>query len=424
MEVVSEFYSLIEQYSQYRMFIERAEKQKGSYPSQVIQKVVLEYQLKADMEADRIRPVVQKLLAAVSSIDAEIEASALSENDKEKLQEYDLLRSIGAISDEDYQVMHNELMQSRDTSKTDSLKNSRKSVTDALSHWSKLSGEDLAVPQQVSPPVEQPKLEKAPQQKPEPVVEATPAPKVTPAETSEPETPVAKANPTNEEIPSFANEISDFSELGDELDPDDLGVDMVVSNDPPPAIIEIDDSDPLEDASEMQNSEPVYDTIGVNDLDNVDDLGDHLDFNLSNEDDFSLDNQPPIADEYSIDDMEFDSIEAMEGPNFDTGTNSSSVDARSAILLRDEGSPNEAMFSFTGDTYTIGRSQDNDIQIKNDSKVSRHHCKLSKKSGHFYIEDQHSSNGTLVNGELISERRLYGGEEIKIGETVFRFSLQ
>ena len=85
MEVVSEFYSLIEQYSQYRMFIERAEKQKGSYPSQVIQKVVLEYQLKADMEADRIRPVVQKLLAAVSSIDAEIEASALSENDKEKL---------------------------------------------------------------------------------------------------------------------------------------------------------------------------------------------------------------------------------------------------------------------------------------------------------------------------------------------------
>ena len=143
------------------------------------------------------------------------------------------------------------------------------------------------------------------------------------------------------------------------------------------------------------------------------------------DDEFALEEGPSmdVAADFAVEGMEFDSIEAME-PSFDVNESSSISEVRSAILLRDEGSPNEAMFSFTGESYTIGRSQDNDIQIKNDSKVSRHHCKLFRRSGHFYIEDQHSSNGTLVNGELISERRLYGGEEIKIGETNFRFRLQ
>ncbi len=41
----------------------------------------------------------------------------------------------------------------------------------------------------------------------------------------------------------------------------------------------------------------------------------------------------------------------------------------------------------------------------------------------FYIEDNKSSNGSLVNGELITERRLFGGEEVIIGETFFRFRI-
>jgi pSer/pThr/pTyr-binding forkhead associated (FHA) protein len=55
--------------------------------------------------------------------------------------------------------------------------------------------------------------------------------------------------------------------------------------------------------------------------------------------------------------------------------------------------------------------------------VSRFHCKLFRRSGNFYIEDNKSSNGTLVNGELITERRLFGGEEVIIGETFFRFRI-
>ena len=83
------------------------------------------------------------------------------------------------------------------------------------------------------------------------------------------------------------------------------------------------------------------------------------------------------------------------------------------FLLKNEGLPNEEVHTFSGEQYSIGRHQDNDIPIKGDTKDSRRHCKLFRRNGHFYIQDQHSSNGTLVNGELISERRLYGGEELK-----------
>ncbi len=97
--------------------------------------------------------------------------------------------------------------------------------------------------------------------------------------------------------------------------------------------------------------------------------------------------------------------------------------SRRALLLYQEGTAEEQIYPFTGDEITIGRGRDNDIQIKNDSKVSRHHCKVYRKGDNFYIQDNKSSNGSLVNGELITERRLFGGEEIIIGETFFRFRI-
>ena len=55
--------------------------------------------------------------------------------------------------------------------------------------------------------------------------------------------------------------------------------------------------------------------------------------------------------------------------------------------------------------------------------MSRYHCKLFRRGNNFYVEDIKSSNGTLVNGELITDRRLFGGEEIVVGETYFRFRI-
>jgi hypothetical protein len=96
---------------------------------------------------------------------------------------------------------------------------------------------------------------------------------------------------------------------------------------------------------------------------------------------------------------------------------------RKAVLLYQEGTAEEQIYPFGADVLSLGRGRDNDVQVKNDSKVSRYHCKLYRRGPNFYIEDNKSANGTLVNGELITERRLFGGEEVIIGETFFRFRI-
>jgi predicted component of type VI protein secretion system len=96
---------------------------------------------------------------------------------------------------------------------------------------------------------------------------------------------------------------------------------------------------------------------------------------------------------------------------------------RRAVLLYQEGTAEELIYPFKGDSLTIGRSRDNDVQIKSDNKVSRQHCKLTRRGANFYVEDNKSANGTLVNSEPITERRLFGGEELIIGDTYFRFRI-
>lgn len=94
-----------------------------------------------------------------------------------------------------------------------------------------------------------------------------------------------------------------------------------------------------------------------------------------------------------------------------------------------EGTDEELIIPLIDDVTTIGRGRDNDVQIgstfnlRKDSKVSRFHCKIYRDGNGFVLEDNKSSNGTLVDGELITARPLTGGEEIFIGETRFRFKL-
>ena len=72
---------------------------------------------------------------------------------------------------------------------------------------------------------------------------------------------------------------------------------------------------------------------------------------------------------------------------------------------------------------TIGRHPAQDIQIL-DRVVSKAHAVIeTDQTGHFYLRDIGSRNGTIVNGErLINARHvLNGGEEIVLGATTLRF---
>ena len=67
------------------------------------------------------------------------------------------------------------------------------------------------------------------------------------------------------------------------------------------------------------------------------------------------------------------------------------------------------------DRLTIGRGPDCDI-ILPDRVVSRRHACIERRDGDYFIRDDHSKNGTFVNGEPVSEtpHRLIDGDEIQI----------
>ena len=62
----------------------------------------------------------------------------------------------------------------------------------------------------------------------------------------------------------------------------------------------------------------------------------------------------------------------------------------------------------------IGRKQDNDLSIE-DPSVSGHHAKIVKIQSVFFVEDLHSTNGTLVNNNAVDRYQLQDTDVIMIG---------
>ena len=77
------------------------------------------------------------------------------------------------------------------------------------------------------------------------------------------------------------------------------------------------------------------------------------------------------------------------------------------------------------DIVVLGRALEADIRL-NDSRASRLHARIeaTEENTHFTIKDLGSTNGTLVNGQVIEEVALKNGDKILIGDHLFRFDLQ
>ena len=65
-------------------------------------------------------------------------------------------------------------------------------------------------------------------------------------------------------------------------------------------------------------------------------------------------------------------------------------------------------------TLSIGRNQDNDLQI-DDPAVSGHHAKIVTVFESHYVEDLSSTNGTFVNGTRTKTHTLHNGDVLTIG---------
>jgi pSer/pThr/pTyr-binding forkhead associated (FHA) protein len=72
-------------------------------------------------------------------------------------------------------------------------------------------------------------------------------------------------------------------------------------------------------------------------------------------------------------------------------------------------------------TIVIGRENICDV-VLNDNYASARHARIYKIGGVFRIEDLASTNGTFVDGKIISQPvTLKDKNQIKIGQTIFEF---
>lgn len=54
-------------------------------------------------------------------------------------------------------------------------------------------------------------------------------------------------------------------------------------------------------------------------------------------------------------------------------------------------------FDIESDSITIGRSSENDIQIR-DKYISRKHLRVRQRGNRYFVKDLGSENGTFING--------------------------
>jgi len=74
----------------------------------------------------------------------------------------------------------------------------------------------------------------------------------------------------------------------------------------------------------------------------------------------------------------------------------------------------------SGQRTTIGRKPTNTIVVE-DAVSSSYHCEIVRGLNGHTIRDLGSTNGTLVNGEMVTEAQLAHGARIRIGNTRFVF---
>jgi hypothetical protein len=77
-----------------------------------------------------------------------------------------------------------------------------------------------------------------------------------------------------------------------------------------------------------------------------------------------------------------------------------------------------------GSSAVVGRDPEMDISL-DDTFVSSKHAVFEATAGVLQIEDLHSTNGTLVNGQAISgTHELHTGDRLEIGDTIFQVEVR
>jgi len=90
-------------------------------------------------------------------------------------------------------------------------------------------------------------------------------------------------------------------------------------------------------------------------------------------------------------------------------------------VVEGEGAKYGTKFALRKEKQKIGRREDMDIRLA-DETASREHASIWWQDGSFYVQDEASTSGTLVNGQKVTRQALSDNDVIQVGKTklVFR----
>ena len=75
--------------------------------------------------------------------------------------------------------------------------------------------------------------------------------------------------------------------------------------------------------------------------------------------------------------------------------------------------------------FNIGRSMDNELRLREDSMISRHHCSihLNQETGQYLLRDLGSSNGTYLNEYCLNDNEVVitDMDQLAVGNMIFVF---
>jgi two-component system, cell cycle response regulator len=77
-------------------------------------------------------------------------------------------------------------------------------------------------------------------------------------------------------------------------------------------------------------------------------------------------------------------------------------------------------YELQGKTANVGRDPGNHIVVDSDS-VSRRHARFTFEAGRRLVTDLQSTNGTYVNDRPILTQMLENGDQVKVGDTIFKY---
>lgn len=403
-ELLTQFQAKVDEFARFHAFIEKAKAQADRFAPEVVEKVITGNQAKAMSVVEDLIPlttdveqVIDDLRARRASVEAATEESNL------KMQELELRQAIGELDDDAFEKESADLKVELDKAKesVSEIQEEADAFAEALARWTEL-GVEAGVLNAPAPDESGDGDEASSPDADEPIA-------------------ALDADDLSIEVGGDSDDLGDDDgfeiesvDVGDivELHVDDDGADDLAAE----AVV--DDSDVgvhIEQVAVEDDVSSVFADDDGEDDDEEEDQGD--DAETRNEEVLAVDDVLPAED------AEIDILSDDEPLELDSGEPAADIKPRRAVLLQAESSPDEQVHPVTKDVVSIGRGRDNDIQVRNDSKVSRYHCKIYRRGPNYYIEDNKSANGSLVNGELITERRLFGGEEIIVGETFFRFRI-